>query len=158
MLGRLPQYRRALSLQVSFFCKTGSCREAQLLLPAGAASAPLKLTYLQQRCASHKTEVTESAKRPPCAASEAEAQQESPSIVIFVSPDEKMQLPCSYRPGTTLLSVAFENGIDMEGACGGRCGCSTCHVILSPKDFEKFPEAEVEETDLLEVAPGSEAT
>lgn len=35
------------------------------------------------------------------------------------------------QPGQTLLDIAFENGVDIEGACGGRCACSTCHVILN---------------------------
>lgn len=84
--------------------------------------------------------------------------QAQPYMVVFVSPDEKMRLPCSYRPGQTLLAVAFENGVGIEGACGGRCACSTCHVILTPDAYSKFPDAEVEERDLLEAAPGLEET
>ncbi|KAL8272040.1 hypothetical protein Esti_004164 [Eimeria stiedai] len=91
------------------------------------------------------------------AASEAEAQNREeklqPHTVFFASHDEKMRLSCPYRPGQTLLAVAIENGVDVEGTCGGRCACSTCHVILRPEDFQKFPDAEEEEMILLEEAP-----
>ena len=26
--------------------------------------------------------------------------------------------------------MAHEHDIDIEGACGGECACSTCHVLL----------------------------
>ncbi|KAL8429515.1 hypothetical protein Efla_007155 [Eimeria flavescens] len=85
-------------------------------------------------------------------------QQPQPLTVVFASHDEKMRLPCSYRPGQTLLAVALENDVDIEASCGGRCACSTCHVILEPEDYAKFPEAEEEEVILLEGAPESVQT
>lgn len=41
-----------------------------------------------------------------------------------------------------------------EGACEGSLACSTCHVILEPKFFEKLPEPEIEEEDMLDLAFG----
>jgi len=34
------------------------------------------------------------------------------------------------REGETLLEVAHNNGIELEGACEASLACSTCHVIL----------------------------
>jgi len=34
------------------------------------------------------------------------------------------------REGESLLDVAHNNGIDLEGACESSLACSTCHVIL----------------------------
>ena len=35
--------------------------------------------------------------------------------------------------GLSLLEVAHNNGIDLEGACEGSLACSTCHVIVEKK-------------------------
>lgn len=60
--------------------------------------------------------------------------------------------------GKRLLEVAQENGVDMEGACEGVMACSTCHVILSEADFERFPEPREEEDDLLDITFGARPT
>jgi ferredoxin-2, mitochondrial len=45
--------------------------------------------------------------------------------------------------GDNLLDIAQANDLEMEGACGGSCACSTCHVIVEDEDlFEKIPEAD----------------
>lgn len=41
--------------------------------------------------------------------------------------------------GDNLLDVAQANDLEMEGACGGSCACSTCHVIVEGDDwFDKM--------------------
>lgn len=43
----------------------------------------------------------------------------------------------------------------MEGACGGSCACSTCHVIVEDQDlFDKMDEADDDENDMLDLAFG----
>jgi ferredoxin len=37
--------------------------------------------------------------------------------------------------GANLLDIAQANDIDVEGACGGSCACSTCHVIVTSQDM-----------------------
>lgn len=55
--------------------------------------------------------------------------------------------------GQTLLDVAMEYDLPVEGACAGSCACSTCHVYLTnPIQFEAFPEASDEEEDMLDLA------
>lgn len=57
--------------------------------------------------------------------------------------------------GDNLLTIAQGNDIDMEGACGGSCSCSTCHVIVEDNEiFNKIPEATDDENDMLDLAFG----
>ena len=59
----------------------------------------------------------------------------------------------SAKVGDTLLDVAKENDIDLEGACGGTLACSTCHLIFDKVVFDTLPEeATDEELDMLEMA------
>ena len=41
--------------------------------------------------------------------------------------------------GDNLLDIAQANDLEMEGACGGSCACSTCHVIVTEDEmFDKM--------------------
>ncbi|XP_052289682.1 adrenodoxin-like protein 2, mitochondrial isoform X3 [Citrus sinensis] len=37
--------------------------------------------------------------------------------------------------GVSMLEVAHENDIELEGACEGSLACSTCHVIVMDMDY-----------------------
>lgn len=56
--------------------------------------------------------------------------------------------------GDDLLSIAHEYDIDLEGACEGSVACSTCHVILPEEYYDKLPEPEDDENDMLDMAFG----
>ncbi|QLL31042.1 hypothetical protein HG536_0A08590 [Torulaspora globosa] len=56
--------------------------------------------------------------------------------------------------GDTLLDVAQAHNLDMEGACGGSCACSTCHVIVDPDYYDALPEPDDDENDMLDLAYG----
>jgi ferredoxin-2, mitochondrial len=60
--------------------------------------------------------------------------------------------------GDTLLDVAQDHGIDIEGACEGECACSTCHVILEQAVFDKLPHPTEAEEDMLDLAAGLTST
>ena len=51
--------------------------------------------------------------------------------------------------GSSLLNVAHQHDIDLEGACAGVCACSTCHVILEQNVYDALPEASEDEEDML---------
>jgi len=55
-------------------------------------------------------------------------------------------------PGS-LLDVLLAHGVHLEHACGGNCACTTCHVIVK-SGTEHLSEAEENELDLLDKAPG----
>ncbi|KAG8804894.1 hypothetical protein FRC19_009858 [Serendipita sp. 401] len=56
--------------------------------------------------------------------------------------------------GDSLLDLAQEHDIDMEGACEGSVACSTCHVILSEEHYDLLEEPEDDENDMLDMAFG----
>ena len=56
------------------------------------------------------------------------------------------------RPAS-ILDVLLANGVPLEHACGGSCACTTCHVVVK-KGFDRLSEAEENEEDLLDKAPG----
>ena|SRR5437763_2422446 len=60
--------------------------------------------------------------------------------------------------GLSLLEIAHNNGIDIEGACEGSLACSTCHVVVEPDWYEALPEASDDEEDMLDLAFGLTAT
>ncbi|GMM48059.1 adrenodoxin [Pichia kluyveri] len=56
--------------------------------------------------------------------------------------------------GDNILDIAQANHLDMEGACGGSCACSTCHIIVDPEYYDKIPEPDDDENDMLDLAFG----
>ena len=56
--------------------------------------------------------------------------------------------------GLSVLEVAHENGVDIEGACEGSLACSTCHVIVDPTWFHRLAEPTEDEEDMLDLAFG----
>lgn len=56
--------------------------------------------------------------------------------------------------GISVLEVAHQNDIDLEGACEGSLACSTCHVIVSNEFYDKLPKATEGEEDMLDLAFG----
>lgn len=57
--------------------------------------------------------------------------------------------------GDNLLDIAQANDLEMEGACGGSCACSTCHVIVTDGDmYDRMEEPDDDENDMLDLAFG----
>jgi len=78
--------------------------------------------------------------------------------VIFVQPSSGHEQIFEAKPGQSLLDVAQEHGIDMEGACEGSMACSTCHVIVDDAYFKALPKASEEEEDMLDMTFGLQRT
>ncbi|KAE8553187.1 hypothetical protein EYB25_004568 [Talaromyces marneffei] len=74
--------------------------------------------------------------------------------VSFIDKDgEKYDFQVS--EGDNLLDIAQANDLEMEGACGGSCACSTCHVIVEDPDlYDRMPEPDDDENDMLDLAFG----
>ena len=73
--------------------------------------------------------------------------------VTFILKDG-VQKTYEVAQGDTLLDIAQGHNLDMEGACGGSCACSTCHVIVDPDYYDAIPEPEDDENDMLDLAYG----
>ena len=56
--------------------------------------------------------------------------------------------------GLSVLEVAREHNIDIEGACEGSLACATCHVVVDPHWFERLNEPSEDEEDMLDLAFG----
>ena len=54
-----------------------------------------------------------------------------------------------------MLEVAHRNDIELEGACEGSLACSTCHVVIRDQSvYDKLPEPDDDENDMLDLAFG----
>ncbi|KAK5630914.1 hypothetical protein RRF57_006628 [Xylaria bambusicola] len=74
--------------------------------------------------------------------------------VTFIDKEEK-EHRIAVSAGDNLLDIAQANDLEMEGACGGSCACSTCHVIVLDEEYyDKMPEPEDDENDMLDLAFG----
>ena len=70
--------------------------------------------------------------------------------ITFVEDGEEIEVDAEI--GKTLLEVAHDNDIDLEGACDGSLACSTCHVILTQDIYDQLPPPDEEEEDMLDLA------
>lgn len=73
--------------------------------------------------------------------------------VTFILPNgdrKEIEAPA----GLSLLEIAHQNSVDIEGACEGSLACSTCHVIVEPSWFSRLEEASEDEEDMLDLAFG----
>jgi ferredoxin, 2Fe-2S len=56
--------------------------------------------------------------------------------------------------GHSVLEIAHQHGVDIEGACEGSLACSTCHVIVDAGWFRKLTPPTEDEEDMLDLAFG----
>ena len=73
--------------------------------------------------------------------------------IIFISP-EGAQTAINIAAGTTILQAAWDNNIDIEGACEGCMACSTCHIVVDADWYRKLPPPSEDEEDMLDLAFG----
>ena len=50
----------------------------------------------------------------------------------------------------SVLQIAHDNDINLEGACEGSLACSTCHVVIPTEWFKKLDAPEWDEEDMLD--------
>ncbi|ORC87577.1 putative electron transfer protein [Trypanosoma theileri] len=84
---------------------------------------------------------------------EGSGDRERPLTIHVHFPDNTTRTLTAYD-GQSILDVAAEQGLPIEGACGGCCACSTCHVYLDEKANadELFEEPTEAENDMLDQA------
>ena len=73
--------------------------------------------------------------------------------IIFIEPNGN-EKTIEAENGLSILEVAHNNGIDLEGACEGSLACSTCHIIVEKSFFDNLPDPSDEEEDMLDLAFG----
>ncbi|MBT06497.1 MAG: 2Fe-2S ferredoxin [Rhodospirillaceae bacterium] len=71
--------------------------------------------------------------------------------ITFINPDGKV-LSVRAPIGSTVLEVAQDHGINLEGACEGSMACSTCHVIVDQSYVGLLRSPTEDEKDILDLA------
>ena len=74
-----------------------------------------------------------------------------PDQTVEFSP-EKAPFSHDGEPGS-ILDVLLGHKVHLEHACGGKCACTTCHVIVKEGE-ENLSEMDDAEMDRLDTAPG----
>ncbi len=75
-----------------------------------------------------------------------------PKITFITPKGDHVQVEAPV--GLSVLEIAHQNNLDLEGACEGSLACSTCHVIVDSEWYDALPEAQEEEEDMLDLAFG----
>ncbi len=73
--------------------------------------------------------------------------------INFINPEGK-NIEIDAPVGLSILEVAHQNNIDLEGACEGSLACSTCHVVVDSEWYDLLPTATEDEEDMLDLAFG----
>ncbi|WP_341749265.1 ferredoxin family 2Fe-2S iron-sulfur cluster binding protein [Candidatus Tisiphia endosymbiont of Sialis lutaria] len=74
--------------------------------------------------------------------------------VIFVVDKDGTEKIVDAPIGLSILEIAHQNDIDLEGACEGSLACATCHVILDEEFYHKLKSPSEAEEDMLDLAFG----
>ncbi|XP_041436583.1 ferredoxin-2, mitochondrial-like isoform X1 [Xenopus laevis] len=72
--------------------------------------------------------------------------------VVFVGRSGQ-RIPVKGKVGESVLHLAHRYDIELEGACESSLACSTCHVYVNTEYFDKLPEPDEREDDMLDMAP-----
>jgi 2Fe-2S ferredoxin len=78
--------------------------------------------------------------------------------LVFLDAGRDRRTEVEAAVGSSILDVAHQYGIGLEGACEGMLSCSTCHVVVDPDWYRRLAPAREEEEDLLDLAFGLEPT
>jgi len=79
-----------------------------------------------------------------------------PVTVTFITADGARHT-AKGKEGDSLLDVVIDHQVPLDGygACEGTLACSTCHVVLHQKDYDRLPDKPSdEELDMLDLAYG----
>lgn len=73
--------------------------------------------------------------------------------ITFIDPEGE-EITVDAPVGLSILEVAHEHNIDLEGACEGSLACSTCHVVVDEEFYDMLDPATEDEEDMLDLAFG----
>lgn len=69
--------------------------------------------------------------------------------VRFLNPDGSLAAEGEADDGS-VLDLGQALGMTLEGTCEAAMACSTCHVLVSEKDYRNLPEPSPHEEDMLD--------
>jgi 2Fe-2S ferredoxin len=79
-----------------------------------------------------------------------------PSVTFISANGQRQRVEA--KPGLTLLDIAHQHDIDLEGSCEGSLACSTCHLVIGREWYDRLPLPSEEEQDMLDFASGLTST
>ena len=77
--------------------------------------------------------------------------------LIFVD-SEGTEKSVEAENGLSVMEVARDNGLEIEGTCGGSISCCTCHIIIDKDWFSIVGGPNPDEEDMLDLAMGLQST
>ena len=77
--------------------------------------------------------------------------------LIFVN-SEGTEKSVEAENGLSVMEIARDNDLDIEGTCGGSISCCTCHVIIDKNWFSIVGGPNPDEEDMLDLAVGLQPT
>ena len=77
--------------------------------------------------------------------------------LIFVN-SEGAEKSVEAENGLSVMEVARDNDLEIEGTCGGSISCCTCHVIIDKDWFSIVGGPNPDEEDMLDLAVGLQPT
>ena len=70
-----------------------------------------------------------------------------------------METTVEAKEGMSVMQTAVNNGVDgIVAECGGACSCATCHVYVDQEWFDKLPEAQSMEKEMLDFVMSPQPT
>lgn len=77
--------------------------------------------------------------------------------ITFILPDgERSEM--DVQRGLSVMEIAREADLGIEGTCDGSLACATCHVVVDPVHAGRLKPASDEEEDMLDLAFGLKPT
>ena len=73
--------------------------------------------------------------------------------LIFINPDGD-ENSIDAENGLSIMEVARDNDLGIEGTCGGSISCCTCHVVIDKDWFTAVGKPNPDEEDMLDLAVG----
>ena len=77
--------------------------------------------------------------------------------LIFVNSEGK-EKSIEAENGLSVMEIARDNDLEIEGTCGGSISCCTCHVIIDKDWFSIVGGPNPDEEDMLDLAVGLQPT
>ena len=71
--------------------------------------------------------------------------------LVFVNSDGN-EISVEAENGLSLMEVARDNDMGIEGTCGGSISCCTCHVVIDKEWFSIVGGPNPDEEDMLDLA------
>ncbi|MEM9627572.1 MAG: 2Fe-2S iron-sulfur cluster-binding protein [Pseudomonadota bacterium] len=77
--------------------------------------------------------------------------------ITFIMPDGERK-DMDVQRGLSVMEIAREADLGIEGTCDGSLACATCHVVVDPGHAGRLKPASDEEEDMLDLAFGLKPT